>query len=112
MVAKREPTSPGKASVSKASKLEGDGTGKGKGKAVEHESHAQDDGLQKQFGMADWVQDPALWDKIGADSSGSNLGDPVKTIEVGSCVSSNDLADSPCAKPRLERDLVVFAELT
>ena len=32
--------------------------------------------------MADWAQDPALWDKIGGAADGGNLGDPVKSVEV------------------------------
>ena len=45
------------------------------------EPAAADEGDLK-FRMADWAQDPALWDKVGGDTDGGNLGNPVKTIEV------------------------------
>lgn len=54
--------------------------GKGKGRARE-----ENDGLD--VSMADWIPDPALWDKMGMTKEGagttmSALAAPVKTIEV------------------------------
>lgn len=69
MAAKQEPMSPGKED-------------KGKGKATNQENFMKDASAADGFDMADWVHDPQLWDKIGGDPSGSNLHEPVKTIEV------------------------------
>ena len=43
---------------------------------------AQLDRKDIDFQMADLAQDSSLWDKIGGQADGVNLGDPVKTIEV------------------------------
>lgn len=44
---------------------------------------------QDEVSMADWIPDPALWDKMGLDKSGTNLAAPVKTIEVSQELLAN-----------------------
>jgi hypothetical protein len=73
MAAKQEPASPRKAFAT----LPGNGANKGKQRA--------NDELE-DIEMADWAQaqDPRMWDKLAGQTGAtmSNLGDPVKTIEV------------------------------
>lgn len=76
---KAEPTSPGKpANPLKSSSS----NSKGKERQHDHQDHQKGAG-GGSFGMADWVQDYTLLDKMGGDTTMANLGDPVKTIEVG-----------------------------
>lgn len=75
---KAEPTSPGKP----ANPLKASSNSKGKERQHDHQDHQKGAG-DGSFGMADWVQDYTLLDKMGGDTTMANLGDPVKTIEVG-----------------------------
>lgn len=75
MATKQEPASPSKVFAT----LTNGSNNKGKGK-----QRANDDEMDIE--MADWAQaqDPRMWDKLAGETGAtmSNLGDPVKTIEV------------------------------
>lgn len=83
---KAEPTSPGKPVSPSTLKKKQQQNTSNNGKGKEREQHGHEHGQGKEngaFGMSDWVQDYTLLDKMGGDTTMANLGDPVKTIEVG-----------------------------